>query len=298
MKQFRISCFADEISPEFSRQIEVMKRLGISFMEIRGVNGRGADTYRVEEVKELKKQLDDAGIRISSLASPIGKIDIRQEFKPHLEHFKHVVELAHILEAPYIRMFSFFMPAGESRENCEKYYQEEVWKRLGLMTAYDGLGDVILLHENEKDIYGDTMERCRELMERFYGKQFQMAFDFANFIQCGQNPRDAYEQLKDFIGYIHIKDAVMATGQIVPAGEGDGQIGQILKQLFADGYDGFLSLEPHLTEFEGLRSLERDQSSLKGMKLREAEAGGRSFLSGEEAFEMALTALKKTLPMY
>ena len=281
MSQMRISGFADEISADFEKQLEVLKRLGLSYMEIRGVNGKGIDTYEVSQVKEIKKSLDMAGIEISSLASPIGKIDIRQGFEEHYEHFKHVVELAHILKAPYIRMFSFFMPPDQDVQK----YEGEVLERLGKMVSYDELGEIQLLHENEKDIFGDTAARCLKIMQAFSKEGLKMAFDFANFVQCGQNTEEAFELLGDYVAYVHIKDAVAQTKAIVPAGQGDGQIESILKKLKERGYNGFLSLEPHLTEFEGLKGLEREGTSLKGMRQ----------MAGEEAFEIAYKALRDIL---
>lgn len=277
MSQMRISGFADEISADFEKQLEVLGRLGFSYMEIRGVNGKGIDTYEASQVKEIKKRLDMAGIGISSLASPIGKIDIRQEFEGHYEHFKHVVELAHILKAPYIRIFSFFMSPNQETQN----FEGEVLERLEKMVSYKELGEIQLLHENEKDIFGDTADRCLRIMQAFSGKGLKMAFDFANFVQCGQNTKEAFELLGNYVTYVHIKDAVAQTKVIVPAGQGDGQIEAILKKLKKRGYDGFLSLEPHLTEFEGLKGLEREGASLKGM----------GQMDGEEAFETAYKAL-------
>ena len=281
MEKIVLSGFADEISSSLDRQIQVLKKLGISHMEIRGVEKKGIDTYTTEEVKEIKGKLDDQGIAISSLASPIGKINIKDNFTPHLEHFKHVAELAHVLNTRYIRMFSFFMPEGEEPDG----YKETVFEQLDRLIRVGKEQDVILLHENEKDIYGDSIVRCEKLMKEFYGDHFKAVFDFANFIQCGQDPWDAYSVMKPYIEYIHVKDARKADGVIVPAGKGDGKIQEILKDLFEHGYKGFISLEPHLTEFDGLKNLERDGESLKGMQQ----------MDGAEAFTVACEALRKIL---
>lgn len=281
MEGFTLSGFADEISPDLERQIEVLQRLGMSYMEIRGVEKRGVDTYPAQEVRQFKKRLDEAGIKVSSLASPIGKIEITDDFSGHLEHFKHVADLAHILETPYIRMFSFFIPKGKDAG----IYKGRVTERLGALVSCAKSAQVTLLHENEKDIYGDVPERCKELMEEFYGDHFKAVFDFANFVQCGQDAEEAFEMLRPYIEYVHIKDARMADQVIVPAGQGDGKIKEILSRLKAGGYSGFLSLEPHLAEFDGLKGLERDGASLQGM----------GQMSGEDAFTLAFESLECVL---
>lgn len=281
MTQIRLSGFADEIDSDFQAQINGLKKLGISYMEIRGVNGRGVDTYSLPEVRQFKQVLDEHHIKISSIGSPIGKISIEEDFQSHVEHFKHVVEIAHIMESSYIRIFSFFIPYGQIAGN----YRDQVVKRLSCLADYARKEDVVLLLENEKGIYGDTASRCLDLMQAVSGSHVKAVFDPANFVQCNQDVLEAYELLKPYIAYVHIKDAVK-NGKIVPAGMGDGNIAEILTRLKAGGYQGFLSLEPHLTEFAGLKELERGQ---------EASMVEDKEMRGEEAFLRAFLALERVL---
>lgn len=272
-----ISGFADEISPALDKQIEVIKKLGISHIEMRGVNGKGLVEYPLDEVKKIKEKLDENGISLSAVGSPIGKIQITDPFEEHFELFKHTVEIAKIMETPYIRMFSFFMPEGEETEK----YKEEVFRRLGMFVDYAKQQDVILLHENEKEIYGDVAVRCKEILDEFSCDNFHAVFDFANFVQCKQDTKEAYEMLKPYISYIHIKDAMWESGKVVPAGYGDGNVKEILADLIKNGYEGVLSLEPHLADFSGFSALEQGETEKKEP------------LSGEEAYTTAYNALKK-----
>lgn len=274
----QLSGFADEIDMNLSKQIEVLKKLQIDHVEMRGVNGKGLVDYSIQEAREIKKQLDESGIQLSSVGSPIGKIKITDDFAPHMELYKHTVEIAHEMETPYIRMFSFFMPEHESYDP----YRGKVMDQLGQFVDYAKASNIILLHENEKDIYGDVADRCLELMKEFYGDHFKAVFDFANFVQCKQDTLAAYEMLKPYIAYIHIKDALWSDGSVVPAGHGDGNVEKILKLLKDSGYQGFLSLEPHLADFAGFSSLEQS-------------TGEKKKLSGEEAFTIACEALRKIL---
>lgn len=275
----KISGFADEIDANLDTQIQTLNQLNIHYMEIRGVNGRNILDHTAEEVVEIKRRLDQGGIRVSSVGSPIGKIKITDPFEPHFEKFRHCVEIAKILETPYIRMFSFFIPEGQNPET----FRDEVMKRLSRFVSYAKDQNVVLLHENEKEIYGDTAPRCLELFQEFYCDHFQGVFDFANFVQCGQDTLAAYEMLKPYIAYIHIKDAKAGTGEVVPSGMGDGNVKTILTQLHQSGYQGFLSLEPHLADFTGFSALEQGHSS----RLEEWD--------GKKAFTVACQALRKIL---
>lgn len=273
-----VSCFADEIDVSVDKQIALLQELGIGWIEFRSGDGKGVADYTEKEAEMLMSRLSANGIRISAVGSPIGKIDITQDFEPHFETYRHIVELAGILDTSFIRMFSFFMPEGEEPDK----FRDEVMRRMDRMVEYAAGRNVVLLHENEKGIYGDNAARCLDLMKLFYGDHFRCTFDFANFVQCGQDTLEAYEMLRPYISYIHVKDALRENGDVVPAGAGDGNVAEILNRLDEEGYAGFLSLEPHLADFAGLKSLEK-----------EVKERGRT--DGEEAFCTAYRALEKLL---
>ena len=272
----KISGFADEIDSAVVTQFEVLNKLGVSYFEPRGIDGKNISRLTDEEVAVLKKKMVHYGIQVSSIGSPIGKIKLTGDFEAHFEAFKRAIEIAKKLETKYIRIFSFYHEGGEVWTEEER---AEVMARLRRMITYAQEQDIVLLHENEKDIYGDTVDRCADLMKELYCDHFKMVFDPANFVQCGQDTKYAYDLLKDYIAYMHIKDARMEDGQVVPAGMGDGNVPYVLKNLFENGYQGFLSLEPHLGSFEGLAALELDDKMLGLPK------------SGEGTFTLAYRAL-------
>lgn len=278
LENAKISCFADEIDTDLKSQIDLLKELNLHFIEFRSANHKGVADYTIAEALKVRKELDHNGIAVSAIGSPTGKISVNDDFTSHFEQFQHITELAAIFETPYIRMFSFYQP----KNSAPGLHRDEVLKRMDLLVNYAAKKNLILLHENEKGIYGDTAPRCLDLMKEFFGPNFSATFDFANFLQCGQDTLEAYEMLKPYIVYLHIKDAIQATGEIVTAGRGDGQIPSILKQLDKSGYKGFLSLEPHLVDFDALKSLEQ-----------EGQERGRT--DGPEAFRTAYQALLEIL---
>ncbi len=282
MSKYLISGFADEIAQDLTTQLENLKKLDMHYMEMRGVDGNNLIFHTPEKVKEIKERLDAAGVALSALGSPLGKIGIEDAFEKHFEDFKQAVEIAHRMECPNIRMFSFYVPEGKGAS-----YKEQVFERLGQFADYAKANDVILLHENEKGIYGEKAKECKEIMELFGGEHFKAIFDFANFVQADQNTWEAYELLKGDIAYIHVKDAIKGTGQVVPAGMGDGNVEAILKDLYANGFSGFLSLEPHLFNFTGFAGLEKGEKNIGG--------GPAKVLSGEEAFALAHDSLINVL---
>lgn len=279
---YKITGFADEISGDLNTQVESLKKLNMSYVEMRGVDGNNLIYHTDEKVKQVKSVLDANGIRLSALGSPLGKIGITDDFAPHYEDFKRAIEIGHMMDCKNIRMFSFYIPGDASPAD----YKEEVFDRLGKFVDYAKANDAVLLHENEKGIYGEKAPECVQLMEAFYCDNFKAIFDFANFVQCGQDTLEAYEMLKKYVAYIHVKDALKKDGSVMPAGYGDGNVKTILGKLFDCGFDGFLSLEPHLFNFAGFAALEKDGLSM---------AHSNKALSGYEAFELAHTSLMKIL---
>ena len=275
----KISGFSDEIDSNIITQFEVLNKLNISYFEPRGVDGKNISALTGEETLELKKKCEAYGIKASSIGSPIGKIKLSEDFSPHFETFKRVVEIAKILDCVNIRIFSFYHDCGEWSAS----EREKVITRLCKMIEYAKQNEVVLLHENEKDIYGDTAERCLDLMKTLYCDNFKAVFDPANFVQCGQETKKAFDTMKPYIEYMHIKDAKLSDGRVVPSGLGDGNLEYILTGLFKDGYNGYLSLEPHLGKFEGLDKLEVGDL-MKGLPE-----------SGEGTFTLAFKALSQIL---
>lgn len=277
MKNYILTGFADEIDPMMQKQYALLHKLGIEYIELRGVNGKNISELTEDEIKSLKLQLDRENIKISAIGSPAGKIKITNDFKEHFEMFEKLLSFAAILDTRYIRVFSFYM------DGDYETLKDEVFNRMSRFVDAAEKADVVLLHENEKGIYGDNLERCLQLVERFYGDNFKCTFDFANFVQCGVDTLEAYKALKPYIEYIHIKDALYDGGHVVPPGMGDGRLKEILDNAFSDGYHGFLSLEPHLSHFHGLDKLENGEIDKKDK------------IPGEVAFTTAYNALYKLL---
>ena len=278
MAKFVLSAFADEASPMLDEQIKALQEEGISLIELRGVDGKNVSGLTIEEAANVKAKLDAAGIRLSALGSPYGKASLGQTFDEHLASFKHGLELCKVLDCKRIRMFSFY-PAGPVEEA-----REEVLRRLEIMLTLAEEAGVQLVHENEKGIYGDDTARNADLLNHF-GARLGFAFDPANFVQCGVNTLEAYELLHDRITYMHIKDALLADGAVVSAGNGDGHVAEILGRLNAEREgEVILTVEPHLTVFAGLKNLQDEE-----LKHHESYPDSRT------AFHAAVSALKGIL---
>jgi sugar phosphate isomerase/epimerase len=258
-----LSGFADEIDPDPEVQCQVLDDLGIRYVELRSAWDVNVLDLTDDQVTEVKRVLDAHGIRVSSIGSPLGKVNIADDLDAHLRRTDRAVEVAQVLGAPYIRVFSFFLTADQRPED----HRDEVVRRMRAMAERAAAGGVVLLHENEKEIFGDVPERVHDLVTAVDSPALRLAWDSANYVQCGVVPfPEAYELLRPYTDYVQVKDAVLATGEVVPAGEGDGRLRETVRALADDGYEGFVSMEPHLSSAHHLGGFSGPESFIRATK--------------------------------
>lgn len=234
-----LSAFGDEISPNLETQLDVMQSEGIHYLDLRSVEHKNVIDLTNEEAAEIKRSLDDRGMKVASIASPVAKVPISDPLAAEVAKLRRAIELAKFFEPPYVRIFTFVTPKGESPYK----YRDEVRRRMKELARIAEQEDIILLIDNEG--YGDNGERLKDIFEYVNSPNLRLAFDPANFIVSMVMPMtDAYPLVEPYISYFHIKDARVNTGEIVPAGEGDGQIRELLAVIKQTGYSGFMSIEP------------------------------------------------------
>ncbi len=276
MAEIKLCAFADEAGDSLAEQIAMMRHNGIGLLELRSIDQKNVSKFTNGEVREYKKQLDDAGITVWSIGSPIGKVQISDDFEIDLDLCKRVVEIGEMFGAKAIRMFSFYGTQGKAE------YRDTVMERLARYVETTKGTDLILCHENEKGIYGENAARCLEIHQNI--PELKCVFDPANYVQVGQDTLEAWDMLEPYVLYGHVKDS-LADGNIVPPGKGIGNISEYLSRFKAKG--GVLTLEPHLAEFSALADIEQ--------KGEESKIGLYSFASKREAFDFAVACVKNLL---
>lgn len=272
-EMIRLSAFADEASPSLDGQIEALLRNGIGYVDVRSVEGKNVLDFTLEEAAEYNARLRAAGIRVYSIGSPIGKVEISCDFDEYLKKAEHICKLAGAFETDKIRMFSFF----------EAYEEEEkVVEYLTALVSVANKYGVKLYHENEKKIFGDTAERTARILDRVPG--LHSIYDPANFVEVGEDMDLALNLLHARTEHFHIKDVIRATGELVPSGYGDGKIRELVRRISPDCPEMVLTLEPHLAIFAGYAAI--DSTEMKNKF---------TFSSNGEAFDAAVNALKNVL---
>jgi sugar phosphate isomerase/epimerase len=264
-----LSGFADEISPDPQAQLATLAAESIAHLELRSAWSVNVADLSAAQLAAFRAAADGAGVRVSAIGSPIGKIPVGAPLGPELDRMRRVADAAAELGTPIVRVFSFYLPAGEP----PRRHRGQVIDRMGALARIAEEHGLVLAHENEKEIYGDVPDRCADVITSVGSPALQATFDPANFVQCGVRPfTDAYALLRPYLVYLQVKDALAATGEVVPAGQGDGELRETLAALRDSGFAGFMSLEPHLEQ-----------------------AGRHGGFSGPEGFHRAAAALKSLL---
>ena len=266
-----LSVFADEIATDFAEQLDVLQAEGLDHLDLRAAWGTNVADLSDEQVERIRALLAERHMQVACIGSPIGKTPVIEPFDVQIPRFRRVLDIAKRVGTPNVRIFSFYLPQGEPPER----YRDEVLRRMRALSelARQQMPEALLLHENEADIYGETPERCADILRSVGAPNLRAVFDPANFVIEHVRPfTDAYPLLEQYIAYVHVKDARMNDGQITPAGEGDGQLRESFAALKQHGYTGILALEPHL-----------------------AMAGRSSGFTGPERFHVAVQALRKVL---
>jgi sugar phosphate isomerase/epimerase len=282
----RISGFSDEIAANFDEQLRVVTALGMRHICLRAADGKGIADFTADEARhDLLPRLQAAGVAVSALGSPIGKIDIGDDagFARQLGQLEVLCEVASVLGTDRIRMFSFYMPRGDNADD----HASAVLAKVRRFEEIARRHNVTLILENEKHLFGDIGRRCDWLLGSIDSPYLRAAFDFANFVQCDDDPVACWALLRDYVADIHVKDARYGEDGNVVCGSGDGRIEEILSEAFAGGFNGFLTLEPHLATFDTFASLERDTSFTPTAPNR--------YRNGAEAYEAQYLALRELL---
>ena len=267
----KLCAFSDEADEGLLGQLKALNENKIPYMEVRGIDGESVIDFSIKQAKEYNKIINDNGVSVWSIGSPLGKVDINTcNFVEYKEKVRHVCELANTFNTNRIRIFSFY----------NAYAQRNlVIDYLNQMVEIGKEYNVCMCHENEKDIYGDIADRVVDVLDNV--KDLRCVYDPANFLQSGEKADKTLALLHNRADYFHIKDVIESTQEIVPAGHGDGKIDKLVNDIVSDKV---LTLEPHLTVFTGYSNI--DNTKMKNKYV---------FETPRAAFDAAVSAIKDIL---
>ena len=157
----KISGFSDEISEKVTEQFAVLNKLGISYFEPRGIDGKNISGLSTEDVLQLKKQMERFGISASSIGSPIGKIKLEEDFEEHFILFQKVVWIAKELGITRVALFYKI-------NNLSEFKISEVRKLTKILRLSNKMMETIFYRSSEFNTPLCSVLKKRKTSRRYY----------------------------------------------------------------------------------------------------------------------------------
>ena len=271
----QLSAFADEATDDFLGQVKYLASENVGHIELRFVNKKNVVNLSKAELAETGKIIADYGLGVSAIGSPVGKVRLDENFTEHLDMFKRAVECTLFFKTRFIRVFSYYAPEDKNIEG----YRSEVLDRFGAKVAVIKDVDIVMVHENDTNIYGHSAANCADMVEAVNSDKLRLVYDPGNFV-WGQgivdNIKTCWPKMKPYVVHVHIKDWQLGSDVGSIPGQGDGQINELLQELVRCNYAGFLTMEPHLQvggQFSGITGPELFSEAIRAVRKIAAEVG-------------------------
>lgn len=260
---FLLSIITDEISQDPEVAFSLAKEFGFDGVELRSVWDTPVEQLPEDKMRQLADRIKECGLQVSAIASSFLKDDWGNDDRAK---FDRLVKACHILDCKKVRGFSFWAAEDYTDQKFADY-----------LSTYDQLLEkegLTLMLENDPAVNLNTGNALARFFSSHKLRNIGILWDPGNDIYtCGDTVKpypDEYEAVRPFVRHVHVKDAVHKNGEPVGVALGDGWMdfpGQF-KALIADGYTGWVTLEPHF-RLEG----EIDEELLK-------RPGGAAFSEG------------------
>lgn len=248
--------FADEVSSDIDVQIKATKELGWKYIETRSLFGKNLATISDAEFEITQQKLAESGVSFNCFGSGVANWQKKITDPPDssYEEMRLAIPRMQKLGIKMIRIMSFAVPC----ELREKDFSAEVIKRVSTIVKMAEDAGILCVHENCMNWGGLSYEHTLRLLDGVKSNSLKLVFDTGNPVfnddirgKAPYRKQDAlefYNNVKEHIVYIHIKDGKFVDGKMVFTypGEGDGKVVEILTDLIRRGYDGGISIEPHL----------------------------------------------------
>lgn len=255
-KKMYYTGFADEAGKDFDIQIKATKELGWSNIETRALMSGNLASITDEEFETVCAKLDESGVKFNSFGSGVGNWATSIEEPPDAsyEELKNAIPRMRKLGIKLARVMSF--PVKDTSKYEE--YADEAIKRMKTIAKIAEDGGIIAVLENCSGWASGSCDHMVRTLEAVDSPALKVVFDTGNPVfdddvrtpapHKKQSSWEFYEAVKPWIEYVHIKDGYMDGDNMVFtfAGEGKGEVKRIVTDLLKNGYDGGISMEPHI----------------------------------------------------
>ncbi|HEU5129224.1 MAG TPA: sugar phosphate isomerase/epimerase family protein [Glycomyces sp.] len=281
MTAARVCGIGDEAAASLTGQIAVHRDLGLTGLEVRTVGGKGLHELTEAEFAAAAAELDASGLAVPAVDTPIGSwaVTVGSDFAAECRILATAAARSLALGCDRLRVMSY---PGDGRDEAD--WRREALRRVRELTVRAADSGVTLLHENCQGWGGRSARHTLELLEAAPG--LRLVFDIGNGLAYGYEATAFLAAVIDHVDHVHVKDGETVGGEAVfgPPGDGEVDLHGCLDLLDRAGYDGWLSLEPHVAHIPHLRASGAPEDLERGYRacalafldlLAERKEGGR-----------------------
>jgi sugar phosphate isomerase/epimerase len=248
---FKFTGFPDEAEKSLVDQISTLKEVGWSAIELRLIGGSNVCDQTDDEWRQTRDALQSASIEVVGFGGQIGNWarPITTDFQVDLDEIRRVAPRMQETGTKFLRIMSY--PNDEKNPLSQEAWKAEVFRRLKELTAIAEGEGIVLAHENCNG-YGATAQGYLEMVEAVGSSALQLIMDTGNNSLHDNDVEvtwDYYDTCRAEVTHVHVKCAK-------PGADGGGHVtchvdeDPVQRRIFADleanGYDGWLSIEPHI----------------------------------------------------
>lgn len=242
------SGISDEAGQSIATQIKAHNELGWDHLELRMIDGANVTQLSDSDFERICDALAAAGKTVSCFGSAIANWSRPISCDPQIDRDDLIKAIPRMkrLGTQFIRVMSY--PNDPKNPWSDSDWRKESIARMKQLSAIAEEGGVILCHENCSGWGGQSAENSNILLGEVDSPALRLVFDTGNPVTYEQDSWSYYQAVFRDIAYVHIKDAKRVDGEDVYTycGEGNAEVKRILQDLILRGYDGGISIEPHL----------------------------------------------------
>jgi sugar phosphate isomerase/epimerase len=287
----RPAVITDEITQEFERALDVMLEYGVRDAELRGLWGTNIMDLSPEQLARAKGALDERGMRVCGIASPLYKCDLQprerggekgplhlaveRSLDEQLTLLEHAIELARYFDTNLIRIFAFWKQGELTDELLGR-----IVNALRPAASRAERAGVVLGLENEGACMLGTGAETVRALKAIDSPALRCVWDPGNAFFSGETAYpDGYRAVRPYVTHVHVKDGRRDGPDGKPywvvVGEGEIDYRGQIAALMEDGYTGLMSLETHY-KAPGGDPEESSRQCLEGLLRLLREASARS----------------------
>ena len=248
---------SDEAGQPIETQIKAHRELGWKYLEVREVDKENLTLMSDEKFEEVYRKVSESGMKVSCFGGAVGNwaTKISGDFKKDFDEVKRAIPRMKKFATKYLRVMSW--PNDKDNPWSDEDWGKEAIKRSKELSKLAEDAGIVLVHENCSGWAAKTDKMLR-IYREVNSPAFRLMFDTGNVVAYKDGDSfENYMKLKPYIEYVHIKDYTTVDGKLAATypGEGEGKVKGDMADLKSSGYEGFVSIEPHMASVVHLRKV-------------------------------------------